>query len=127
MSKPKLAGKYKMPFTEIGDVLYCERHGYVKVKGISDAPIQWPCLVAGGRLVPVLCGELVMAVRRESEKAVAYHWGISRYTVRRWRKALGVPRFTSGTIELWRDLVDVRLSPEARSKGGRAKKVRRAS
>ena len=45
--------------------------------------------------------ELARAVQVESVEAIVYHWGVSRYKVRRWRHALGVDRFNDGTLDLW--------------------------
>jgi hypothetical protein len=82
----------------------------VTVAGLSDAPIQWPYVAqpgGNGYRSLILCGDLVRAVRRESEIAVMHWWGVSRHTVLKWRKALGVEKNTEGT----RDLAS-RLAPE---------------
>lgn len=84
--------------------------GSVVTVGNSDAPIKWPLRMStGGRTVPVLCGDLVKAVRTESVSAIAHHWGVSRWTVMRWRRLLGVPQFTDGTRYLWSHLAEVRF------------------
>jgi hypothetical protein len=46
---------------------------------------------------------LAKAVRRESEVAVAHHWGVDEQTVGKWRKALGVGATTEGTSKLRSD------------------------
>jgi hypothetical protein len=56
-----------------------------------------------GKLSLILCGDLVRAVMRESEIAVAHHWRVSRLTVWAWRKTLGVGQYTRGTLRLHRD------------------------
>ncbi len=50
---------------------------------------------------PVVCGSLIFAVRSESEIAVAYHWGVSTATVKKWRRALEVPAVNNGTRSLY--------------------------
>ncbi len=115
-------GPYKPPRIRVGKGICCRRHGDVIVAGITDAPIAWPVChtpQGGGKLVPILCGDLVRAVTEEAVQAVAYNWGVSRWTVQRWRRALGVGRMTPGTLKLWQRLAPVRLSHEARLKGNR--------
>jgi hypothetical protein len=98
-----LFGPYKMPQCTIGGTLKCRRRGEVRVVAISDAPISWPMTRnrnGTGKLSLILCDDLVRAVKRESETAVAHHWRVSRLTVWAWRKALSVTRNTPGTAEL---------------------------
>jgi hypothetical protein len=75
------------------------------VVGIHDAPISWPCTRWNSL---ILCGDLVKAVQRESEIAVAHWWGVKPITVWAWRKALGVEANTKGTSDL-----RSRLAPES--------------
>jgi hypothetical protein len=56
----------------------------------------------------------VRAVRRESNQAVARHWGVTAQTVTAWRRALDVPRGTKGTRQLHRDWTPETLSDAAR-------------
>ena len=73
------------------------------VTGYTDGPIPWPLgrvRGRGGKPFPVLHGALVRAVRRESVVAVCHWFGVSRNTVWRWRKALGVEFSTEGTFRL---------------------------
>lgn len=121
-----IGGPYKRPpDVSVGQRIRDERlRDFVEVRCFTRAPIPWP---AGGRSSqnpPILCGELVEAVRTESAEAIAYHWGVSRDLVREWRKALGVPRFTAGTRKRWAELVDQRLTPESRAKGARASAIK---
>src|SRR5689334_7118460 len=103
-----LFGPYRPPRCRVGGWLKCAVRGKVRVVGISDAPVMWPQCKAGKHLVPIVCGSLVRAVKRESVIAVAYHWGISAQTAVLWRKALGVAhRQNEGTHQL-----RVRSSPE---------------
>lgn len=68
----------------------------------------------------MLCGTLVEAVRLFDAKEVAQAMGVTRYTVARWRRALGVERMNPGTKKLWKQLAPTRLSAEARRRGGKA-------
>jgi hypothetical protein len=111
-----IRGPYAAPACEIGASLKCEIRGRVNVRGLTDAPIPWPwtydTLSGRGRTsVPtlVVCGDLATAIRTESIQALMHHFGISRKTAYRLRKALGVGRFTPGTTELWRELAPTRL------------------
>jgi hypothetical protein len=100
----------------------------VVVVALSDAPTPWPLHKRGRWLVPLLFGGLVRALRRESEQAVAYWWGIG---VWQWRKALGVPRETEGTSRLLREnalgpaVAAGRAKAHARSRDATADAARR--
>jgi len=84
---------------------------------------KWPRFQStGGRLMPVLTGDLIRAVKTESAATVAYHWGVSRWTVYRWRKAVGVGRFTEGTRAAWKHLAALKLTVAGRRKAARATK-----
>lgn len=83
--------------------------------GRSDAPIPWPFRKGQGRPSCILCGDLIRAVKTESEIAVAHHWGVDKKTVWAWRKALDVPRMTKGGTQLAIDYVPERLTDEARA------------
>src|SRR6516164_2650967 len=98
-----LFGPYRTPKCKVGRHLRCIMRGKVTVAGLSDALIQWPYVPqpgGNGYRSLILCGDLVRAVRRESEVAVAHWWGVSRHTVLKWRKALGVEQNTDGTRDL---------------------------
>jgi hypothetical protein len=98
---PLLFGPYATPPVRAGDTVIDEARGAVRVVGLSSAPIPWPLCDAGrARAVPVLCGALADAVRREAALAVARWWGVSHAAVRRWRRALGVGATTEGTSRL---------------------------
>lgn len=113
---------YRPPRLRVGDTVRCEYKGRdVEVALFGDAPMRWPTWRGnGGKQLPILAGDLVRAVRQESEQAVCHWWGVSRDTVKRWRRALGVGRMNPGTTALWKELAPRRLPPEARRKGGEA-------
>jgi hypothetical protein len=97
----------------VGDLI----RGEVTITGASDAPIIWPVAPTSPqarRHLPVVTAELARAIRTESCEAVAYHWGISRWAVRRWRHALDVGRFTPGTLARWGELASKLHTPAAR-------------
>ena len=48
----------------------------------------------------ILCGDLVRAVRLESETAICHWFGVGITTVWKWRKALGVKSINEGTSAL---------------------------
>ena len=110
-----ISGPYAAPPCEIGSRLNCQLRGWVKVDGLTAAPIPWPWTHdtavggRGGRRSLVLCGDLLSAVRAESAQAVAHHWATNRKVVRLWRRALEVERFNAGTTARWRQLVGAKL------------------
>jgi hypothetical protein len=94
---PLLFGPYSMPPFRDGDAVIDEARGEVVVCGLSSAPIPWPLYrPLGPRPVPVLCGVLADAVRREPALAVASWWGVSHSTVAAWRKASASAASTRG-------------------------------
>jgi hypothetical protein len=97
-----LFGPYRMPRCRVGGFLKCSMRGKVTVRGIHEALIQWPYTLQErcGRPLLILCGALARAVRRESEVAVAHWWGVSQWTVWKWRKELGVDAINKGTSAL---------------------------
>ena len=38
--------------------------------------------------LPILCGDLVRAVCEEDELTVAHYWGVTRYIVEQWKRAI---------------------------------------
>jgi hypothetical protein len=100
----KLLGTYKTPRVRLGTVLSDEvRDGDVVVSGYTDARIPWPVghpRGRGGFPALVVYGRLVQAVRRESNQAVCYWFGVTAQTVSKWRKSLGVGRTNAGTYRL---------------------------
>jgi hypothetical protein len=88
-------GPYSVPEPSRGGYLFCRIRGKVKVGSYSNGPIPWPCVE--GTRSPILCDDLVLAVERESELAVAHHWGVSPTTVSKWRRVLEVDPVNSGT------------------------------
>ncbi|HLI56419.1 MAG TPA: hypothetical protein VKY26_05225 [Actinomycetota bacterium] len=115
---PLVAGPYAPPRRRYrtGQAAECAVRGEVVVTGISDAPIPWPLgrYATAVKSSPVVCDGLVDAIRTEAVEAIAHHWGVSRWTVRRWRRALGVGRFTAGTEALWRERAPKLHTPQAR-------------
>ena len=97
------SGPYAMPRCRVGRWLKCAIRGKVKVVGISDSPISWPHADRTG-------------TKRESNQAVARHWGVCAHTVSALRKALGVQRNNDGTHELQAAWMPERLDDEARER-----------
>src|SRR6266545_3770995 len=112
-----LFGPYSPPRTRRGKFLFCEMRGTVKVGNYSDGPIPWP-VKWGTRNSLILCCDLVRAVQVESAQGVAHHWGVRPSTVTRYRKALQVERYTTGTRQLYRGNFQERLLPQANRLGG---------
>lgn len=53
----------------------------------------------------------------ESVASICHWWGVSRWTVQRWRRALGVGWYTPGTQAAWSEATKKRLTTESRRKG----------
>ncbi len=111
-----LHGPYRSPICALGKRLKCRIRGRVEVKRIGAGPIFWPQAVVGRNRAFMLCGDLVRAVRRESEVAIIYWWGVTPQTVRVWRKALGVGATTEGTSRLRRENFSQPWAEEAKRK-----------
>jgi hypothetical protein len=122
-------GPYRTPRFRYGATVKDLRVGKVKIAGISDARIPWPYRKKGMPKTLILYGDLAKAVRRESNQAVAYWWGVTRQTVTVWRKALGVPPTTAGTSKLrsahfhepWAKLAQQKARAKVRDPERRAK------
>ncbi len=97
----QLLGTYETPLFEYGDIVWCEWRGDVEIVGITDAKIPWPIGKKGSHKSLVIFDDLADALRRESNQAVCYWWGITLQTAKKWRKTLGIPRVTEGTRRLF--------------------------
>jgi hypothetical protein len=103
-------GPYRTPRFQYGKTVWCEVRGEVRIVGLSDALIPWTMGRKGnGRPALVVYGDLAKAVRRESNLAVAHHWGVTGQTVTRWRKALDVDPINEGTFALLSDYGEERI------------------
>jgi hypothetical protein len=100
----RLLGKYRTPRFRIGQRVRCQVRGEMVITGMTDAPIQWPVGKHGaGRHTLIVFKDLAMAVRRESNQAICYWWGVCTTAVWKWRKALGVRFVNEGTSRLFRE------------------------
>jgi hypothetical protein len=98
--------KYRTPRFRIGQRVFCEVRGERVITGMTDAPIPWPIGKHGtGRHSLIVYKGLAKAVRRESNQAVAYWWGVDPQTVTKWRKVLSVQRTNEGTSRLFQDSI----------------------
>lgn len=137
-SPPLVAGPYRSPRVRPGHTVACLVRGEVEVDGVTEGvrstadgtPLAWPyvepCPGTGKRSL-LLVADLVKAVRAESAQAVARCWGVSRWQVTRWRRALGVGRMTAGTRARWAELRPGKLTAEAARAGAAARNRRRAT
>jgi hypothetical protein len=71
----------RTPRFKYGQAVQDLMRGTVLVLGLSDAPIPWPVIRRGSGNMLALYGDLARAVRRESNQAVAHHWGVTGQTV----------------------------------------------
>lgn len=135
LSPTGLSRTYRAPRCKPGHTIACLLRGDVEIDGLTEGsrstaegtPLAWPYIEpcpGTGRRTLLLCGDLVAAVRTEAARDVAQAWGVSRWQVGRWRRALAVGRMTAGTRQLWRDLAAQRLTPASRRKGGLAAHAR---
>lgn len=110
---------YRTPRVRIGTVLTCEaRDCDVVVTGYTDARIPWPVGRRKGAPArgPVVFGGLAEAVRRESNQAVCYWFGVTPWTASKWRRLLGIKWTNPGTRRLRSDYFDEPWAKRARKK-----------
>jgi hypothetical protein len=125
-------GPYHTPQLKLGKIVMCKLRGRVQVADYSDARIPWPrarkrantgkwCR-KGRTLGPlILAWDLVRAVQRESNQAVAYWWGVSTLRVTQWRKCLGTPRLNPGSKSLIDDCLTTAHTPAHYAKAKRTR------
>ena len=86
------AGPYLPPTVKVGATVHDKYYGDVEVAGTTDTPVPWPGFhCKRGRhkgLMPILFAGLVRAVVEEDEVAVAHYWGVTRYMVNEWKRAV---------------------------------------
>jgi hypothetical protein len=115
------AGPYVPPAVKAGSVIHDLYYGDVKVAGTTKAQVRWPgCEVARGRhkgLMPIFFDGLVRAVVEEDEVVVAHYWGVNRYMVLQWKRAL-VDGKDMTTNEVFTALALKRADPEFRRQYG---------
>jgi len=98
------AGPYHAPAVNVGSVLRDEWRGDVAVEGFTDAPVPWPAArsqhyaVGAKPLLPILCGDLVRAVCEEDELTVSHYWGVTRYIVEQWKRAISGATTADGVM-----------------------------
>ena len=113
------AGPYIAPAVEVGTVVHDEYYGDVTVEGLTKTAIPWPGFhCTRGRhkgLMPVLFEGLVRAVVEEDEVAVAHYWGVTRYMVNEWKRALAGCEDSNGVFTA---LAIKRADPAFRKKYG---------
>jgi hypothetical protein len=89
---PFRAGPYAPPAVKPGTTVHDEYYGDVECVGMTATPIPWPGFhCKRGRhkgLMPILVAGLVRAVVEEDEVVVAHYWGVTRYMVNEWKRAL---------------------------------------
>ncbi len=115
-----MSGPYRAPRWRYGRVVMDEVRGEVTVIGMTAGRIPWPVGKRGRAKAPVVAGGLVRALRTEAAQAVAHWWGLSAHTVWAYRRALGVPRSTSGSRRLWQLNCREVITPEVHARAVRA-------
>jgi hypothetical protein len=70
--------------------------------------------MSGGEQVSVHTED--RSVRRESNQAVCYWWGVTPQTVSKWRQALAVGRINAGTRRLKQEICQRVFTPEQRAR-----------
>src|SRR5262245_57064510 len=89
-------GPYSTPQFCYGTTVKCMINGDVIISGMSDGPLAWPMSTRQGGHCLILYEDLARAVEREAACAVAHWFGVSTWTVRKWRRALEVPDRNEG-------------------------------
>lgn len=106
----QLTRKYRTPRFKYGAIVSDAVRGDVEIVKLSDACIPWPIGKRGrsGKSL-VVYGDLERAIQTESSSAVCYWWGVCATTAWKWRRALGVPKMTPGSVRLFRERMVPRL------------------
>jgi hypothetical protein len=115
----RLLGTYQTPRVRIGRILSCEsRDCDVIVTRYSNARIPWPIGRRRGTSARslVVFGGLADAIRRESNQAVCFWFGVTPQTVSKWRKLLGIGLANPGTHRLRSDYGNEPWAKRARKK-----------
>jgi hypothetical protein len=98
-----LFGPYATPRFKYGKPMVCTIRGSVIACGLSSGLIPWPIGKrnngARSRFLIVM-GDLEKAIRKESSVAICHWWGVSEFSVTKWRRELDVGRITEGTRRL---------------------------
>jgi hypothetical protein len=103
----RLLGKYRTPRFRLGQRARCLVRGEMVITGMTDALTPWPVGKRGReRHSLVVYKDLVKAIRRESNQAIAHWWGVDNQTVTKWRRALSVDAITEGTSRLHSDVIE---------------------
>jgi hypothetical protein len=87
---PLKHGPYLAPDCRPGDRLVCTVAGEQTVTEFSGGPLPWPCFRLDGRRRRFLCGDLELALSRETVAAVGMMVGVADGTASRWRRALKI-------------------------------------
>lgn len=108
---------YNPPICKRGDIITDAITGDVVVGGYYRHGNQdWIYRKDTGR--PILCGDLIVAVKVESAKDIAEMFGVTSGTVTKWRKALGVDnQNNAGTQRFYKQLAVVKLTPDVAQRG----------
>jgi hypothetical protein len=61
------------------------------VRGLTDAPVPWPYRKSRAGHAAILCGDLVEAVRVETDAVLCHLFRVPGVTVAKWRWALAIP------------------------------------
>src|SRR4051794_15178034 len=109
-------GPYRTPRFKYGANVDCEVRGEVTIVKLSDGRIPWPVGKTHRATSLVLYKDLARAVRREAACTVRYWWGVGAATVRKWRRALGVPAMNEGDRRLKREHAKTDWAKSARAK-----------
>jgi hypothetical protein len=115
-----VGGPYRPPKLPRGGFLKCAVRGKTRVCGYSNGLIPWPVSWRHPKQL-IVCGDLLEALRRESVRAIVFHFGISHATASKLRTLLGIERYNAGSMRLfWRN-VNLARTDEARKKMSRAR------
>ncbi len=81
-----LGAPYTSPLGDPGDWLVDELEGAVEVGGFTDGLFRWPTRKRSGRPSPILCGDLLRAVRTDAPSRCSLA-GFQSEPGGRWRRA----------------------------------------
>lgn len=88
--------------------------------------MPWPQCHIRGRRSLILFEDLARAVKVESLLAIKIAWGVSRFSINKWRKLLEVERVNQGTAARWQSNVALVITPQQNQDGLRRAHAREA-
>lgn len=115
MTKLTLTHKYQPPVVAVGEETEDQLGRVCLITGKQKTGLKWtlckiqveytsrwgtPVRAWSSKVSVFVDSELAKAIATESEQTVAHYWRVSPNTIRTWKRALDLPKYTPGTNKL---------------------------